>query len=119
MSDKNFVELSFRFRPQVHTPDGVLVRYLLSKKPKQRRSMILNALRTFYLFSAYGYLGDFDNLEQASEFIQVLKKIYGEGNSNIVNDSLSLNIDLRIDYMGSSLLSDFESDEDEDEDQDD
>ncbi len=116
MSDKDFVELSMRFRPKVHTPDGILVRYLLSCKPKHRRRMILTALRTFYLVAAYGWVSNVDNLDGASELLEVLKKTYGEGKSNIVNDSLSLNIDLRIDYMGATELLDIESDDGEDDD---
>jgi hypothetical protein len=68
------------------------------------------------LVAAYGWVSDFDDLDQASEFFQVLKKTYGGGHSNIANDSISLNIDLRIDYMGYSVLPDIESDEGEDED---
>ncbi len=113
MSDKDFVELSFRFRPKVHTPDGILVRYLLSSKPSHRRRMILTALRTFYMMAAYGWVSDVDNLDGASELLEVLKKTYGGGEENIVNNSISLNIDLRIDYMGATELQYIESDDGE------
>ena len=122
MSDKDFVELSFRFRPKVHTPDGLLVRYLLSCKPKHRRRMILTALRTFYMMAAYGWVSDVDNLDEASELLEVLKKTYGGGKENIVNNSLSFSIDLRIEYMGASELQYIESDDgeyDSDDDDDD
>src|SRR4028118_993763 len=122
MSDKDFGELSFRFRPKVHTPDGLLVRYLLSCKPKHRRRMILTALRTFYMMAAYGWMSDVDNLDEASELLEVLKKTYGGGKENIVNNSLSFSIDLRIEYMGYTALEGIESDEgdqDEDDDEDD
>ena len=66
--------------------------------------------------AAYGWLGDFDNLDQAAEFFQVLKKTYGEGKSNIVNDKISLNIDLAIDYMGFAQVPDIDSDDGSDED---
>ena len=122
MSDKDFVELSFRFRPKAHTPDGLLVRYLLSCKPKHRRRMILTALRTFYMMAAYGWVSDVDNLDEASELLEVLKKTYGGGKENIVNNSLSFSIDLRIEYMGASELQYIESDDgeyDSDDDDDD
>jgi len=118
MSDKDFVELSFRFRPKRNTPDGLLVRYLLDCKPKHRRRMILTALRTFYMMAAYGSVSDVDNLDEASELLEALKKTYGGGKENIVNNSLSFSIDLRIEYMGYAVLSGIESDEGEDEDDD-
>jgi hypothetical protein len=113
MSDKDFVELSFRFRPKLHTPDGILVRYLLSCKPNHRRRMILTALRTFYMMAAYGWVSDVDNLDEGIELLEALKKTYGAGNENIVNNSLSLNIDLRIDYVGATELQYIESDDGE------
>ena len=113
MSDKDFVELSFRFRPKVHTPDGILVRYLLASKPKHRRRMILTALRTFYMMAAYGWVSNVENLDGGIELLEVLKKTYGGGEENIVNNSISLNIDLRIDYMGASELQYIESDDGE------
>jgi hypothetical protein len=115
MSDKDFVELSFRFRPKVHTPDGILVRYLLDCKPNHRRQMILTALRSFYMMAAYGWVSDIDDLDGASELLEVLKKTYGAGKENIVNNSISLNIDLRMDYMGATVLEGIDSLADEDE----
>lgn len=117
MSEKDFVELSFRFRPKIHTPDGILVRYLLDCKPNHRRQMIRFALRTFYMMAAYGWLSDIDDLEGASELLEVLKKTYGTGQENIVNNSISLSIDLRMDYMGANELEydDGEYDSDDDD----
>ncbi len=119
MSDKDFVELSFRFRPKRNTPDGLLVRYLLDCKPKHRRRMILTALRTFYMMAAYGSVSDVDNLDEASELLEALKKTYGGGKENIVNNSLSFSIDLRIEYMGYTVLEGIESDDGEDDEDDD
>jgi len=53
------------------------------------------------------------------ELLEVLKKTYGGGEENIVNNSISLNIDLRIDYMRATELQYIESDDGEDEDDDD
>jgi hypothetical protein len=83
--------------------------------------MILTALRTFYMMAAYGWVSDVDNLDGGIELLEVLKKTYGGGEENIVNNSISLNIDLRIDYMGASELqyiesSDGEYDSDDDDD---
>jgi hypothetical protein len=75
--------------------------------------MILTALRTFYMMAAYGWVSDVDNLDGASELLEVLKKTYGGGKENIVNNSISLNIDLRIDYMGATVLEYIESDDGE------
>jgi hypothetical protein len=77
--------------------------------------MILTALRTFYMMAAYGWLSDVDNLDEASELLEALKKTYGGGKENIVNNSLSFSIDLRIEYMGYSVLEGIESDEGEDD----
>ena len=115
MSDKDFVELSFRFRPKVHTHDGILVRYLLASKPSHRRRMILTALRTFYMMAAYGWLSDVGDLDGGIELLEALKKTYGAGNENIVNNSISLNIDLRMDYMGATVLEGIDSLADEDD----
>jgi hypothetical protein len=73
--------------------------------------MILTALRTFYMMAAYGWVSDVDNLDEGIELLEVLKKTYGGGEENIVNNSISLNIDLRIDYMGASELQYIESDD--------
>ncbi len=66
--------------------------------------MILTALRTFYMMAAYGWVSDIDDLEGASELLEVLKKTYGTGQENIVNNSISFSIDLRMDYMGATSL---------------
>jgi hypothetical protein len=71
------------------------------------------------MMAAYGWMSDVDNLDEASELVEVLKKTYGGGKENIVNNSLSFSIDLRIEYMGCTVLEGIESDEDEDEDDDD
>ncbi len=63
-------------------------------------------------------MSEFDNLDEASELLEALKKTYGGGKENIVNNSLSFSIDLRIEYMGYAVLSGIESDEGEDEDDD-
>jgi hypothetical protein len=54
-----------------------------------------------------------DNLDEASELLEALKKTYGGGKENIVNNSLSFSIDLRIEYMGCTVLEGIESDRDD------
>jgi hypothetical protein len=74
------------------------------------------------MMAAYGWVSDVDNLDEASELLEVLKKTYGGGKENIVNNSLSFSIDLRIEYMGASELQYIESDDgeyDSDDDDDD
>jgi hypothetical protein len=67
------------------------------------------------MMAAYGSVSDVDNLDEASELLEALKKTYGGGKENIVNNSLSFSIDLRIEYMGYTVLEGIESDMDEDE----
>jgi hypothetical protein len=72
------------------------------------------------MMAAYGSVSNVDNLDEASELLEALKKTYGGGKENIVNNSLSFSIDLRIEYMGCTVLEGIESDEgDLDEDDDD
>jgi hypothetical protein len=56
------------------------------------------------MMAAYGWVSDIDDLEGASELLEVLKKTYGTGQENIVNNSISFSIDLRMDYMGATSL---------------
>jgi hypothetical protein len=67
------------------------------------------------MMAAYGWVSDIDDLDGASELLEVLKKTYGAGKENIVNNSISLNIDLRMDYMGATVLEGIDSLADEDE----
>lgn len=60
--------------------------------------MILRALRAFYLVAAYGSEGEFDTVEQLSEFSRLLEKTYGEGADGEIKHSLSLDIQLK--YCG-------------------
>jgi hypothetical protein len=67
------------------------------------------------MMAAYGSLSDIDDLDAASELLEVLKKTYGTGKENIVNNSISFSIDLRMDYMGATVLEGIDSLADEDE----
>jgi hypothetical protein len=72
------------------------------------------------MMAAYGSVSEVDNLDEASELLEALKKTYGGGKENIVNNSLSFSIDLRIEYMGYAVVEGIESDEgDQDDDEDD
>jgi hypothetical protein len=71
------------------------------------------------MMAAYGSVSDVDNLDEASELLEALKKTYGGGKENIVNNSLSFSIDLRIEYMGCTVLEGIESDIDDEDDDDD
>jgi hypothetical protein len=71
------------------------------------------------MMAVYGWVSDVDNLDGASELLEVLKKTYGGGKENIVNNSLLLNIDLRIDYMGATELQYIDDDDGEYNDNDD
>lgn len=114
MSDKDFIDFTFRYRPNTDSPDGILFRYLQSFKPIKRRHMILKALRAFYLVAAYGAVEEFHEFEQVKDLVELLEKTYGEGADGTIKDSLSFNIDLEVSYMGmSSLPESDESDEDE------
>lgn len=103
MSQRKFIDFSFRYRPDVDSPDGILCRYLQSYPPVERRHLILKALRAFYLVAAYGGLANFEQISDVKELVLMLEKTYGDGADGPINHTLSLNI--TVDYMGFSNFS--------------
>lgn len=107
---KDKVDFNFRYRPLVDSPDAILVRYLNSFKPMERKYMILKALRAFYLVAAYGQEGDFANPKDLEAFVRSLKETYKDDYSD--SHSLGVEIELRIrqrDSCGWFSLPDFPS----------
>ncbi len=117
MSSGQKLDFNFRYRPNVDSPDGMLIRYLQKYKPIERKHLILKALRAFYLVAAYSELGNFDDLEQLETFVGQLRKTYTQ-NYDDVHD-LSIDINLSIGSSASSYFSSMPSSGDEDEDEDD
>jgi hypothetical protein len=91
---KDKVDFNFRYRPLVDSPDAILIRYLNSFKPTERKYMILKALRAFYLVAAYGQEGDFANPKDLEAFVRSLRETYKDDYSD--SHSLSVEIELRI-----------------------
>ncbi|QLE59982.1 hypothetical protein [Nostoc sp. TCL26-01] len=112
MSEPESVDFFFRYRPAADSPDGVLLRYLLSFNSTQRKHMILKALRAFYLVAAYGDLGQFQEFSDVEELVALLKQTYGEGAFGAFNHSLSLTIDIGVCYSGVSTVVDDDDDDD-------
>lgn len=106
MDNQESVDFFFRYRPAADSPDGVLLRYLLSFNSTQRKQMILKALRAFYLVAAYGDLGEFQEFSDVQELVALLKQTYGEGAFGSLDHSLSLTIDIGVSYSGVSTLVD-------------
>jgi hypothetical protein len=111
MNDSESVDFFFRYRPAADSPDGVLLRYLLSFNPTQRKQMILKALRAFYLVAAYGDRGQFQQFSDVQKLVTLLEETYGEGADGPIDHSLSLNIDIGVTYSGLSTLPDESEDE--------
>jgi hypothetical protein len=93
MTEPESVDFFFRYRPAADSPDGVLLRYLLSFNPTQRKQMILKALRAFYLVAAYGDIGQFQKFSDVQKLMTLLDETYGEDAVAAFDHSLSLNID--------------------------
>lgn len=75
MSQSDKVDFSFRYRPNVDTPDGVLMRYLKRFEPLERRDLILNALRAFYAVAAYAAEGEINSPEELGQLADYLQEI--------------------------------------------
>ncbi|QLE52934.1 hypothetical protein FD724_33790 (plasmid) [Nostoc sp. C057] len=111
MSDSESVDFFFRYRPAADSPDGVLLSYLLSYNPTQRKQMILKALRAFYLVAAYGQKGQFQQFSDVQKLVALLEQIYGQGADGPIDHSLSLNIDIGVTYSGLNTFADESEDE--------
>ncbi|MBE9210582.1 hypothetical protein IQ244_29590 [Nostoc sp. LEGE 06077] len=111
MSEPESVDFFFRYRPAADSPDGVLLRYLLSHNPTQRKQMILKALRAFYLVAAYGDRGQFQQFSDVKKLMTLLEETYGENAIGSFDHSLSLDIDIGVTYSGWSTNSSPEEDE--------
>ena len=74
-SDK--VDFNFRYRPKAGSPDGVLMQYLNSFDPMERRALILRALRAFYATAAYADQGEMLTLDELEAMARYLKEAAG------------------------------------------
>ncbi len=93
MSQPDYVELNFRYRPKEHSNDAALVSYLNSHSAKEKRKMILKALRHMYLLDAVCFNSKIETVEDLSRVAQALKKTYG---SNEFKKSFSLDISINM-----------------------
>ena len=117
MSKEPKLDFNFRYRPKVDSPDAILIKYLQSYKPIERKHLILKALRAFYLVAAYGYCGNFDDHQQLENFVRQLRETYGEDYKKDEHD-LSIDISLSIGvncYTSLSSLPSSDDDEDDDD----
>lgn len=96
MSKTEKIDFNFRYRPVADSPDGILFSYLQSIPPRERKFMIVKALRAFYLISAYGASknNSIDSPEELVKFANYVRKIYGDDYSEL--ECLSLKLELRI-----------------------
>lgn len=78
MSQADHVELNFRYRPKQGTNDAALVKFLNAHKPRNRKRMILTALRYMYAIDALTEFSEIDSVEDLSEVVENLKEIYGK-----------------------------------------
>lgn len=110
MSKEQKLDFNFRYRPKVDSPDAVLIKYLQSYKPIERKHLILKALRAFYLVPAYSYYGNLDDYQQLETFVRQLRETYGEDYND--KHDLSIDINLSIDVSSYSYLSSLPSSDD-------
>jgi len=91
---KDKIDFNFRYRPNEDSPDGILMRYLNSFQPTERKSMILKALRAFYLVAAYGDLGNLEKPSDLEELARSLQETYGPDYDDL--HKIGVDIELRI-----------------------
>lgn len=94
MSKSEKIDFTFRYRPNVDSPDGILFSYLQSIPPRKRKYMIIKALRAFYFITAYGASNDINSPVELAEFAEEVKKIYGSEYSEL--EDLDINLRLKI-----------------------
>lgn len=96
MSNSEKVDFNFRYRPVADSADGILFSYLQSLPPRERKFMIIKALRAFYFITAYG-LSDENNLDSPAklvEFSNHVREIYGDNYNDL--EELNLKLELKI-----------------------
>ena len=99
MANSEKLDFNFRYRPKADSPDGILIRYLLSFEQTERKQLILKALRTFYLVAAYGELGELNDISSMKDFVDSLNKVYGSEYDD--SHSLGIEIELNINHSNS------------------
>lgn len=95
MSESEKIDFTFRYRPKVDTPDGILFAYLQSIPPRKRKFMIVKALRAFYFITAYGASNDINSPVELAEFANQIREVYGDDYDEL--ERLRLKIELKID----------------------
>ncbi|NJK50497.1 hypothetical protein HC931_22355 [Candidatus Gracilibacteria bacterium] len=116
MSDSEKMDLNFRYRPNVDSPDAILIRYLKSYKPSTRKELILKALRAFYLVAAYGEFGSINSPSELESLARSLKETYGDDYKDTYSFGVEIELDIhQTGFWGSAILPGRESD-DENED---
>ena len=94
MSKTEKIDFNFRYRPVADSPDGILFGYLQSIPPRERKFMIIKALRAFYFISAYSNTVEINSPTRLVEFANNVQKIYGEDYQDL--ESLHLKLELKI-----------------------
>ncbi|MEL7418545.1 MAG: hypothetical protein AAGK10_08210 [Cyanobacteria bacterium J06555_3] len=94
MNNSEKVDFNFRYRPTVDSADGILFTYLQGIPPKERKFMIVKALRAFYFISAYGASNDINSPDELLKFANQVREIYGDDYSEL--ERLRLKLELRI-----------------------
>ncbi|MBE7383825.1 MAG: hypothetical protein F6J95_020715 [Leptolyngbya sp. SIO1E4] len=77
MRQSGKVDFNFRYRPKADSPDGILMQYLNSFDPMERRALILRALRAFYATAAYADQGEALTLDELEAMARYLKETAG------------------------------------------
>lgn len=116
MSDSNQLDFSFRYRPKVDSPDAILIRYLLSFKPRKRKDLILKALRAFYLMPAYGKLGEINKPSELEDLARSLREIYENDYEDFHQFEIDIKLEINLeDYWGMMTLPRGSGDDDDDD----
>ncbi|HLO51042.1 MAG TPA: hypothetical protein VK211_21690 [Kamptonema sp.] len=75
MTERDLIELSFRYRTKPGSKDAPLFRYLKKLKPTERKQMILKALRACYLIEAVKADEELDKVDKR-KLVRHLEKVY-------------------------------------------
>ena len=94
MSKTEKIDFNFRYRPVADSADGILFSYLQSLPPRERKFMIIKALRAFYFVSAYGSTHNISSPDKLVELAHNVQKIYGKDYDEL--ERLHLKLELKI-----------------------
>lgn len=95
MTERDLIELSFRYRTKPDSKDAPLFRYLKKFKPTVRKQMILKALRACYLIEAVKADEELDKVDK-KRLLRHLEKVYFDENLEINGEGVEASLSVLI-----------------------